>query len=120
MVATLATELASWTEWWPPDGYSLLQAQHFLELTARKKDWFSRGALVVDGRVSGSFRLETPTRKAPNTLEIGHWLANDVTSRRLGTRAAALLTETGFETGASMSRLDIDWAIVLLFRVGFG
>lgn len=101
-VAASANELAPWMEWWPAEGYCLTTAQQFLELTAT--NWNAGNAfdyaVIVDGRVSGSFGLKCPVSKAPDTLEIGYWLATDVTGRGLGTRAAALLTKMAFEIGA--------------------
>ncbi|KFG80096.1 acetyltransferase [Metarhizium anisopliae] len=65
-------------------------------------------AIIVDGRISGSFGLMTPATKAPNTLEVGYWLAKEATGRGLATRAASLLTRTAFAVGAEHVQIRHD------------
>ncbi|EFY85088.1 hypothetical protein J3458_009581 [Metarhizium acridum] len=102
-------ELARWMPW-AADGYDLTKAQQFLDFTSKAWDNGETYdfAVIVDGRVSGSFGLMTPATKAPNTLEVGYWLANEATGRGFATRAASLLTRTAFEMGADHVQIRHD------------
>ncbi|KHN97122.1 acetyltransferase [Metarhizium album ARSEF 1941] len=96
-----AAELARWMPW-AADGYTLAKARQFLDSTTRawQKGEAYDFAVIVDGRISGSFGLMAPATKAPGTLEIGYWLADEATGRGFATRAASLLATTAFDMGA--------------------
>lgn len=102
-------ELTRWMPW-AADGYDLAKAQQFLAFT--NKAWGTGEeydfAIIVNGRISGSFGLMTPASKSPNTLEIGYWLANEATGRGLATRATALLMRIAFEIGAEHVQIRHD------------
>ncbi|EFZ03377.1 acetyltransferase (GNAT) domain protein [Metarhizium robertsii] len=104
-----AVELARWMPW-AADGYDLTKAQQFLDFTSKAWDNGESYdfAIIVDGRISGSFGLMTPATKAPNTLEVGYWLAKEATGRGLATRAASLLTRTAFAVGAEHVQIRHD------------
>ncbi|OAQ61264.1 GCN5-related N-acetyltransferase (GNAT) domain-containing protein [Pochonia chlamydosporia 170] len=102
-------ELARWMPW-AADGYDLTKAYQFLEFA--DKAWNNGDeynfAIIVDGQPCGSFGLMTPVTNAPNTLEIGYWLANEATGRGLATRATALLRRIAFEIGAEHVQIRHD------------
>ncbi|KAH0601161.1 hypothetical protein MHUMG1_00033 [Metarhizium humberi] len=104
-----AVELARWMPW-AADGYDLTKAHQFLDFTSKAWDNGESYdfAIIVDGRISGSFGLMTPATKAPNTLEVGYWLAKEATGRGLATRAASLLTRTAFAVGAEHVQIRHD------------
>lgn len=94
-------ELQRWMPW-AKDGYGQAQAEAFLKFC--DADWISgenyNYAVIVDGRPCGSFGIMAPTSKKEHALELGYWLATEVTGRGLATRACVLLTRTAFDMGA--------------------
>ena len=102
-------ELRRWMPW-AADGYTLADAQSFLAFATAAWDAGEEYnfAVVVNGRISGSCGLMRPVSAAAHTLEIGYWLARDVTRRGLATRAAALLVRTAFASGAKHVQIRHD------------
>jgi len=94
-------ELSPWMPW-AAKGYSMTDAQQFLELTIQSWEVGDEYdyAIVVDGKPSGSFGLMRPLCERPDTFEIGYWLATKVTGRGWATRATAMLIKVARELGA--------------------
>ncbi|OAA54646.1 acetyltransferase [Cordyceps fumosorosea ARSEF 2679] len=98
-------ELQRWMPW-AAHGYTLDDATSFLRVAVA--DWDAgRGynyAVVVDGRVLGSFGLMEPASGAVG-VGMGYWLATEATGRGLATRAAGMLTRAAFECGAELVQI---------------
>ncbi len=95
---------------WVSDGYSMAAATEFVETTA--DDW-AKGtaynyAIFVSGRLAGAASLMA--RIGPGGLEIGYWLHPAHVGRGAATRAAALLAEEAFRTGAERVEIVTDVA----------
>src|SRR5262245_30902223 len=95
---------------WVSDGYTMAAATDFIATTA--DDW-AKGtaynyAIFVSGRLAGAASLMA--RIGPGGLEIGYWLHPAHTGRGAATRAASLLAEEAFRTGAERVEIVTDVA----------
>jgi RimJ/RimL family protein N-acetyltransferase len=95
---------------WVADGYPMAAAAEFVAATA--DDW-ARGAafnyaVFVSGRLAGAAGLMA--RIGPGGLELGYWLHPAHTGQGAATRAASLLCEEAFRTGADRVEIVTDVA----------
>lgn len=95
---------------WVSDGYTMAAATDFVTATAG--DWadgtaFNYG-IFVSGRIAGAASLMA--RIGPGGLEIGYRLHPAHVGRGVATRAASLLTEEAFRTGAQRVEIVTDVA----------
>jgi ribosomal-protein-serine acetyltransferase len=95
---------------WVSDGYSMAAATDFVTGTAG--EWASgrafNYAIFVSGRLAGAASLMA--RIGPGGLEIGYWLHPAYVGRGAATRAASLLAEEAFRTGARRVEIVTDVA----------
>jgi ribosomal-protein-serine acetyltransferase len=95
---------------WVSDDYSMAAATDFVTATA--DDWAAgtafNYAIFVSGRLAGAASLMA--RIGPRGLEIGYWLHPAFVGRGAATRAAGLLTEEAFRTGARRVEIVTDVA----------
>lgn len=105
-VACVTGSLAALEPWmpWASRHYSLDSARQFL--ASAHAAWlageeFHYAFTMGHGRPpQGSFSLLRPRSGKPDTLEVGYWLATELTGRGLASRATALVTRAAFEIGA--------------------
>lgn len=101
--------LAPWMAW-VTDGYPMAAATEFMAGAAG--DWAAgtafNYAIFVSGRLAGAACLMA--RIGPGGFEIGYWLHPDHVGRGVATRAAGLLSEEAFRTGAKRVEIVTDVA----------
>ncbi|KAJ6782707.1 hypothetical protein PWT90_07594 [Aphanocladium album] len=99
------SDLRPWMAWAAND-FTVDDARHYLSRTVRQ--WNAGEvydyALIVDGRIVGSFGLMKPVIGRVG-MSMGYWIATSVTGRGLATRAASLLTETALGLGAELIQI---------------
>jgi ribosomal-protein-serine acetyltransferase len=95
---------------WVSDGYPMAAADEFIANT--QTDWVGGGAynyaIFVSGQLAGSASLMA--RIGPGGLEIGYWLHPSFVGRGAATRAASLLTDEAFRSGANRVEIVTDVA----------
>ncbi|MGK3203507.1 GNAT family N-acetyltransferase [Amycolatopsis sp. MEPSY49] len=91
---------------WATGGYSAEDSAEFLQRT--RKNWESGETHDFAIRVDGSIAGGIGTMAREGGVEIGYWLAREATGRGLMTRAARLLTEEAFRSGAGYVEIKHD------------
>ncbi len=91
---------------WAADGYTAADSAEFLQRT--RKNWESGETHDFAIRVGGSIAGGIGTMAREGGVEIGYWLASGYTGRGLMTRAARLLAEEAFRSGAGYVEIKHD------------
>ena len=108
LVACQDPEILRWTTL--PDPFTSDSARALLDEAARA--WYdgtiAELVLVVDGRLVGATHLAF---YSDWRASVAYWLAAEARGRGLATRAVRLVTQWGFETYASLVRIEL-WSMV--------